>query len=92
MQHVDGRFNIGHLDHSERTVGLSNPDLPNTLFNGAHRPPIVRITTLLHLIELIPCLATSDSWKGSKIIQGACPELDGFGAFTHGLDLYNILY
>jgi hypothetical protein len=65
VKHVDGGFKLGHVDHPECTVGLSKPNLPNTLSNGAHGLPIIRVTVLLHLIELIFSLATSGDWKGS---------------------------
>lgn len=50
----------------------------HALTHRVHWFPVVRILTVLDLVELVAGFAPGCQREGTKIIQGTASELDGF--------------
>jgi hypothetical protein len=79
VKHVDGISELGNVDDPKRPGSIPNPSLLHTLADGVHGLSVVRFLAVLHLIELMACLALGREREGAKVIKGTTPELDGFG-------------
>lgn len=91
MEHVDRLGKSRQIDHPKRAIGIADPDFPNAGTDGAHQLPVIRITTLLHEIDLVPGLPPYGDGKGPQIIKRTTQEDNRFHA-RRQIGLYNILY
>jgi hypothetical protein len=91
VQHVDSVIELRHIQHSERSCGISNPNFPHPSADRIHGLPVVGLAPMLDLVELISRLAPGRLRKRAQILQCATSELDGLR--IEPLDwLYKILY
>ena len=90
MQHIDDIDPLRHINDAERAGGVPYPNLFHTLANARHRLPVVRLQTVLHLVELMACLAPGRQGKGTQVVEGAAAEIDRFGA-GHAANIQNIV-
>ncbi|KOF54827.1 hypothetical protein AD428_04440 [Achromobacter sp. DMS1] len=69
MDHIDGIGELGDVDDPESAVTIANADFSDTLAHCVHRLPVIRIQTVLHLIDLVTRFALGRGWEGAKIIK-----------------------
>jgi hypothetical protein len=84
MQHVDGIIELRHLQHPERSCGISNPNFPHPSADRIHRFPVVRLAPMLDLDEPISRLAPGRRRKRAQIFKRIASELDGLGFHHYG--------
>lgn len=65
---MDGVGERGDVENAELPF-LMQPNLDDAWPDGGHRPPVIRIESLLNLAELIPCRTAGRRRKGAQIIQ-----------------------
>ncbi len=58
MQYINCIGEFRNVEDSECSSRITNPNLLNTSANDRHGLPIVRLKSLLHLVELITHFAT----------------------------------
>jgi hypothetical protein len=91
VKHIDSSGELRNKNDTEHPSGVPNPNFLNPRANSRHRFPVVWLSALLYLVDLMTRLAPCRYRKGSKIIQGTGPKFDGF-AIGHRIALYNFLY
>ncbi len=76
MQHVNGIIELRHIQHSECSRGIANPNFPHPSANRIHGLPVVGLAPMLDLVELMSRLTPSRLWKRTQIVECAASELD----------------
>jgi hypothetical protein len=77
VQHIDGVVELRHIQHSEYSGGIANPNFLHPSANRIHGFPVVRLTPMLDPVELISCLTAGRLRKRAQILQCTASELDG---------------
>jgi hypothetical protein len=79
MQHVDGIIELRHIQHPERSCGISKPNFPHPSADRIHRFPVVRLAPMLDLVELITAsrrAASGNARKSSSALPRNSTGLD----------------
>ena len=79
MQHIDRVVELRHIQHSECSRGIANPNFLYPSTHGSHGLPVIRFTAMLHLIELMPRLTSGCFRKSAQIVERSASKLDGLG-------------
>src|SRR5258708_30015809 len=82
MQHVNGIIELRHIQHSECSRGIANPNFPHPSANRIHGLPVVRLAPTLDLVELISCLTPGRCRKCTQIVERTASEFNGL-RFDH---------
>ena len=76
MQHINRIDKFSYVKDPERSGRISNPNFLNASPNDGHRFPVVRLKSLLHLVELITRFAARRGREAAQISESAAPELN----------------
>ncbi|GIX28890.1 MAG: hypothetical protein KatS3mg123_2771 [Burkholderiales bacterium] len=66
MKHIYGFWEGCHIDHTESTRLIANANLSDTRAHALHGFPVVWIETMLHFVELKPCLLAGTLGKSAN--------------------------
>src|SRR5690349_5902 len=92
MQHIDSILEFRHVQHSECSRGIANPDFPHPCTNTVHGFPIIRLTSALDLIELKSSRTACGLRKRAQIFECAISELDWLKAPPLNPAIHNFVY
>jgi hypothetical protein len=67
VQNENTSLELRDIDYSESTRSFPDAYFTNANADACHWPPIVRLTALLNLIQLVTRLSTSVFWKGAQV-------------------------
>src|SRR5262245_28393307 len=77
VQNVYAVAEFGDVDHS-MLQGCSNPNLPNTWPDAAHRLPVIRVQSSLNHPQLKPRVLPRIDRKGPNVISRTTEPDQGF--------------
>jgi hypothetical protein len=82
VQHNDSVAELSYVEDAEGAAVLADADLTHARTDRAHRLPVARLQTLLHLVQLHARFLPGALGKGSHLVEGVAEKHDTLHAVS----------
>jgi NDP-sugar pyrophosphorylase family protein len=76
VQHIDGIFEPGNINHTEDPGFIFDPKFLYALSHIRHWFEIGRLQPILHAVKLVSGVSPRVPWKVAKVMPRGSPELE----------------